>query len=216
MMPTGKITLAIVESNRLYREFIMSLLNRETEFCIDGFRTTAELTAFSKPHVVLAQCDTPEFAQVKDLLKTQPGVKLAILNADPEQKNLLTCIRVGVAGFILKDADAVDVVDTIRAVSIGHKIIPPSIAVSICRQLYEEKSPSNGASSLVGAHITVREQQILNLMIDGLTNKEVAQKLNIATHTVKSHVHNLFQKLEIRNRVDLVTSYWKANLERVD
>jgi len=216
MTHSGKITLAIVESNRLYREFIISLVSREPDICINGFRSASEIRGLSKPHIVLLQSDSPEFAQVKDLLKTLSGVKLVILNADPEQKSLLACIRMGVAGFILKDASGYDVVDTIRSVFVGHKVIPPTIAVSICRQLYEEKTYGNGAPSLGAGRITAREQQILNLMVEGLTNKEVAQRLNIATHTVKSHIHNLFQKLEIRNRVDLVNSYWRANIDSAD
>ena len=211
MTAPRKITLAVVESNRLYREFIVSLVSRETDICINGYRSASELRTSSKPDIILVQSDTPEFAQVKDLLKTLSGVKVVILNADPDQKNLLTCIRAGVEGFVSKDASAFDVVETIRAVYAAHKVIPPAIAVSVCRLLYEEKTSGNGAASLTGARFTIREQQILNLMLKGLTNKEVAHELNIATDTVKSHIHNMFQKLEIRNRVDLVNCYWKAN-----
>jgi len=209
-MPRGKIMLAIVESNRLYREFIMSLVRREDYISINGVPSAAELRTLSKPHIVLVQSDSTEFEQVKDVLRALSGVKLVILNADPDQKNLLACIRLGVAGFVLKDASAFDVVETIRAVSAGHKVIPTTIAVSICGQLYEERSDRRWAATLPGARMTVREQQILTLILEGLTNKEISEKLNIATHTVKSHIHNIFQKFEIRNRVDLLNCYWRA------
>src|SRR5207244_4285422 len=79
-----------------------------------------------------------------------------------------------------------------------------SLAQAVCRQLYYRYTHIGECAALRDMRITFRERQVIGLISQGLSNKEAADRLNIATHTVKSHIHNLFQKFEVRNRVDLI------------
>jgi DNA-binding NarL/FixJ family response regulator len=121
----------------------------------------------------------------------------------PTQSDVVEFVAAGASGFILKNAQVKDFLKSIRLVAQGEKVLPPSLTDSLFSHVVdlaiakEKKNPSQ----LV--RMTKREREIIVLIADGLSNKEIAQRLNIATHTVKSHVHNVMEKLALHTRLQI-------------
>jgi DNA-binding NarL/FixJ family response regulator len=111
-------------------------------------------------------------------------------------------VKEGVSGFVLKDASIRDFVGSIRAVAAGQKVFPASLTDSLLSQIVEDAS-QKGLLNIADVKMTTREREIVDLIADGLSNKEIARKLSIATDTVKSHVHNILEKLSLRSRTEV-------------
>ena len=107
-----------------------------------------------------------------------------------------------VSGFLLKDATVGDFLKTIRAVAAGTKVLPQYLTGSLFSQIVDNAVAESFPPEIIKAvRMTRRERQVIYLVADGLTNKEIAQKLHLSTYTVKSHVHNLLEKLALHTRV---------------
>jgi DNA-binding NarL/FixJ family response regulator len=122
----------------------------------------------------------------------------------PLQADIFEFVQAGVSGFILKDANIAEFYKTIREVYQGARILPPHLTGSLFSQIVENAIYSSKPSAIVeSVRMTKRERQVIDLISDGFTNKEIAQKLHISTYTVKSHVHNILEKLALNTRVQI-------------
>ena len=122
----------------------------------------------------------------------------------PVQEEVFEFVQAGVSGFILKDASVDDFLRTIRSVAGGNKVLPPHLTGSLFSQIVEHAVSGPKKFSLIkSVRMTKREKQVIELIADGLTNKEIAQKLHLSTYTVKSHVHNILEKLALHTRVQI-------------
>ena len=131
---------------------------------------------------------------------------MIVMDLLPVQADIVAFVREGASGFILKDATFDDFLETIRSVAAGAKVLPPSLTGSLFSQIVEQVV-DQGKTDLIGAvRMTKREREVVDLIAEGLSNKEIAQRLNIATYTVKSHVHNILEKLALHTRLQ-VASY---------
>ena len=122
----------------------------------------------------------------------------------PLQEDVLIFVQAGVSGFILKDATVDDFLKTIRSVKDGAKVLPPHLTESLFSQIIEKAvNESNSLKVIDAVKMTKRERQVIELVADGLTNKEIAQSLHLSTFTVKSHIHNILEKLALHTRVQI-------------
>jgi len=116
-------------------------------------------------------------------------------------------VKTGVSGFILKDATVNEFVKTIRTVAKGEKVLPPPLTDSLFSQIVNKtvNGPTDDSSPdlLNAVRLTKRELQVMRFISEGMTNKEIAKKLHISTYTVKSHVHNVLEKLALHSRVQI-------------
>jgi DNA-binding NarL/FixJ family response regulator len=113
-------------------------------------------------------------------------------------------IQAGVSGFILKDANVEDFLRTIRSVAAGTKVLPPFLTETLFSQIVIKAVKELDHSKIIeSVRMTKRERQVIDSVADGLTNKEIAQKLNLSTYTVKSHIHNILEKLALHTRVQI-------------
>jgi len=160
-----------------------------------------------KPHIALLDLGllTQNSLQVvKSVMKKFPGTKLIVMDLVPVQEEILEFVQAGVSGFILKDATVDDFLRTIRSVAQGNKVLPPHLTDSLFSQIVERAlTGTNKAGLLKSVRMTKREKQVIELIADGLTNKEIAQNLHLSTYTVKSHVHNILEKLALHTRVQI-------------
>jgi len=108
-----------------------------------------------------------------------------------------------VSGFVLKDASFDEFIATIRSVATGKKVLPPRMTESLFSQIAKEVDGQEPARVLEAVRMTPREREVIDLIGEGLSNKEIAQRLNIATHTVKSHVRNVMEKLALHTRLQI-------------
>jgi DNA-binding NarL/FixJ family response regulator len=140
---------------------------------------------------------------VASLTLAAPATRVVMMDLLPVQEDFGAFITAGASGFILKDATVEDFVATIRSVAAGIDVVPRALTGSLL-SLVAEHAVVRRTPALLGAmRMTAREQEITALIAEGLSNKEIALRLNIATYTVKSHVHNILEKLALHTRLEI-------------
>ncbi|HMD32255.1 MAG TPA: response regulator transcription factor [Candidatus Acidoferrales bacterium] len=158
-------------------------------------------------HVLLLD-SMPLFLAEGDALQVlrseTPELKIVLMGMEDDDQAFLQSVRRGAIGFLLKEASAAEVVAAVRAVTSGEAVCPPRL----CRVLFEYLSqqthslPSSRTHSQLG--LTRREQQLVPLIVRGLSNKEIAARLNVSEQTVKNHVHRILHKVGADNRLGVV------------
>ncbi len=206
----AKIRVLLMEDNRLLREGIAAMLNQEPD--IRAVSTTGNGDALEqarklKPHVVLLDLglrSANSLKVVESIKREFSRTDVIVMDLIPVQADVAEYVRAGVSGFILKDATLDDFLHTIRSVAQGTKILPPSLTGSLFSQIVEHALQSGKVGTLIeSVRMTRREQDVIDLIAQGRSNKEIASQLNIAVHTVKSHVHNILEKLAIHSRLEV-------------
>lgn len=141
---------------------------------------------------------------VKLINKDFPKVKIIVMDLLPLQEDVFEFVEAGVSGFMLKDISVEEFLKTIRTVFDGAKVLPPHLTGSLFSQIINHAI--NGLTHTVindSVQMTKRERQVIELIAKGDTNKEIAQKIHLSTYTVKSHVHNILEKLALSTRVQI-------------
>jgi len=167
----------------------------------------------NQPEVIVIDWQDATEPNLNLLSTDMPNARVVVMDADAGPLNVVSCVRLGVMGFTLKNSTLTDVAEAIRSVADGHRVIPDRLALKMSEQLYNEQN--NGNSFVAGGNrgLTTREQEIARLVAEGLGNQEIADKLSIQSVTVKSHIHAILQKLNCRNRLELARVYWKQRQE---
>jgi DNA-binding NarL/FixJ family response regulator len=206
-----KIRLLLIEDNRLLREGLTAMLKKQQDINVvetvgDGENIVAMMKKY-KPEVLLLDLGLRSRSSlnlVKLVKKNFPSSKVIIMDLIPSQADVLEFVQAGVSGFILKDATVSDFLKTIRSVAKGLKVLPSNLTGSLFSQIVEHAiNRSNPSILLDSVRMTKREKQVIELISEGYTNKEIAQKLHLSTYTVKSHVHNILEKLALNTRVQI-------------
>jgi two-component system nitrate/nitrite response regulator NarL len=201
----------LIEDNRLLREGIAAMLQKHGDFDIvaraeDGDSLRQMREASKAPDIVLLDLGLEKVNSLKlmDQMRREfPGVRVIAMDILPDEVDIVEFIKAGGAGFILKSAALEDYIDAIRAVAEGHKVLPPAMTTSLFTQIVESALMSDKDLSDKPFQLTTREQEIIGLISEGLSNKEIATRLQIATYTVKSHVHNILEKLALGSRLQI-------------
>lgn len=142
--------------------------------------------------------------QLMALLRQElPAVRIIAMDILPDQIDVVEFVEAGASGFILKSASLADYVATIQAVANGEKVLPAVLTASLFTQIVETALTSGKGIPDSAIRLTSREKEIVDLIAEGLSNKAIAARLHIATHTVKSHVHNILEKLTLHSRLQI-------------
>lgn len=205
------IRVLLVEDNRLLRDGATAILNKQADIkAISVSGTNGDALAKAqvfKPHVVLLDIGLRNMNSVKivQLMRKEfPKTEVVVMDLIPSHADVAEFVKVGVAGFILKDATLADFLHTIRTVAKGTKVLPPPLTGSLFSQIVEHALKSGNVDKIVNSvRLTKREQEVIDSIAAGFSNKEIAAKLFIAVHTVKSHVHNILEKLALHTRLEL-------------
>lgn len=206
------VQVFILAENRLLREALARILNKKNDMrvvasaaiCPDIVGQIAE----AAPHVLL--CDSSalalsELQLVAEVRAAVPGLKVVMIGMEENSDIFLRSVRDGVVGYVLKDASAMEVATAVRSVVNHEAVCPPTL----CRVLFDELArPSvRQPETFVLRHnlgLTRREQQLVQMIGHGLTNKEIAAKLNLSEQTIKNHVHRMLRKLGASDRLNAV------------
>ena len=135
--------------------------------------------------------------------KEMEHARVIVMDLLPAHEEIAEFVHVGVAGFILKDATFEDFVGTIRLVADGARVLPPPMTGTLFSQIAQVAVRKEKAAALEGVRMTRREREVIELIGGGMSNKEIAQRLHIATDTVKSHVRNVMEKLALHTRLQI-------------
>lgn len=207
MTPSNAITVAIIDDNRLVREALAAMLGELTDVRVVTSATanTAFLTE-TTPDVLLLDVglsDQESLNVAVALRRDSPGVKIIVMDIIPVHEEIMEFVNAGVSGFLLKDSTFDEFVATIRSVAAGHKVLPPRMTQSLFSQIVNAARGGEAERTLADVRMTPREREVIALIGEGLSNKEIAQRLEIATHTVKSHVRNVMEKLALHTRLQI-------------
>ncbi|HSW30235.1 MAG TPA: response regulator transcription factor [Longimicrobiales bacterium] len=202
------ISVALIEDNRLVREGLTALLNQhpDLEVVAEGANGGTLTVGEVNPHVVLLDLGlrNGDSLRVAEHLKRDfPDTKIIVMDLLPVHEEIVEFVNAGVSGFIMKDATLEDLVGAIRAVADGAHVLPPEMTGTLFSQIARDAVSKGRPRALDSVRMTPREREVINLIAEGLSNKEIARRLHIATHTVKSHVRNIMEKLMLHTRLQI-------------
>jgi DNA-binding NarL/FixJ family response regulator len=202
------ITVAVIEDNRLVREGMTDMLNELPDVRVVLAATSLETSMLkaSNPRVVLLDVGLQDgnslrLAESVQLEMTESRV--IVMDLLPVHEELAEFVNAGVAGFILKDATFEDFIATIRAVAGGARVLPPRMTDTLFSQIARTAVERSEEEAIESVRMTPREREVIALIAEALSNKEIAQQLGIATDTVKSHVRNVMDKLALHSRLQI-------------
>lgn len=201
------LTIAIIDDNRLVRDALSALLTALPDMrVVTSAAADTALLAAGKPHVLLLDVglrDQDSLSVAATLRQDFPDAKIIVMDLLPVNDEIAEFVNAGVSGFVLKDATFDEFVATIRSVHAGEKVLPPRMTESLFSQIANVAAGREREQVLEDVRMTRREHEVIVLIGEGLSNKEIAQRLNIATHTVKSHVRNVMEKLALHTRLQI-------------
>jgi DNA-binding NarL/FixJ family response regulator len=207
----ANIRILLIEDNLLLREGIAAMLDGHDGFEVVAVAEDGDAAARLKesgrsPNVVLLDLGLAKSnsLELMGLLRAElPEIRVIAMDILPDQVDIVEFVEAGGAGFILKSASSEDYVDTIKAVARGENVLPAVLTASLFTQIVETAVRSDKGLPDSAIRLTNREKEIVDLIAEGLSNKDIALRLHIATHTVKSHVHNILEKLMLSSRLQI-------------
>lgn len=204
---TNPVRILIVDDHPMAREGMKVILEEEPTFQIVGEATTGkkaiELTETLMPDLILMDINLPDLngMEATRMIKSKyPYVKIVMVTVSDDIVDLFESIKNGAQGYLLKHVEHESWIPYLKAIMNDDVQIDKPIAKQILKEFsdYEIEEENKEIDRL-----STREKEILTLVANGLTNKEISQRLEISEHTVKNHLKNLFQKLHLNNRVQL-------------
>lgn len=201
------VELLLVSDVRLFRDGLSLVLAESAGLRIVGYAATAAETeaclATLRPDVLLLDMSVPHCVEIgiasRAVAPTVGIVAFAVASDEAEQ---MACVEAGITGFVPRDGDAKDLINAIHSVVRGETFCSPRVVASTFRRL-ADLSTAGRASETSSAPVSERERQIVELIDRGLSNKEIAQRLHIGVATVKNHVHNILDKLQLTRRGEI-------------
>ncbi len=205
-----KIRLLLIEDNRLLRNGILSIVKSQKDILAIAASGDGKSILFKikqlKPDVVLLDLGlrSQNSLHVVEIVKRDfPKAKIIVMDLAPVQADILQYVKAGANGFILKDTSLKNFLYTLRAVAEGATVLPPVLADSLFTQIIEYAVKSDKLRVEDAVKMTKRESEVIMLLGEGKSNKEIAQKIHVSTYTVKSHIHNIMEKLALHTRLEI-------------
>lgn len=202
------IRILLVDDQPLFRRAIATLIDAQPDLEVVGQGSNGlegvEMAHQLLPDVLLMDVEMPVMNGVEAagrVLEDLPGTKVILLTVSEDDEYLLPAVRQGVHGYLLKDMHPDELFETFRQVVRGQSPFAPALVGRLLAELRGQPSAGSRASQPDQPELSQRELEILRLVADGLSNREIGSRLSITEGTVKNHVHNALQKLHMDNRI---------------
>jgi DNA-binding NarL/FixJ family response regulator len=213
-----KIRVLIADDHPLFRDGVQALLKSldDMEFvgeAANGHEAISQAASL-QPDVILMDIQMPGVNGIeatRRIVQTSPHIGVIILTMFEDDDSIFAAMRSGARGYILKGADQADIVRTIRSVSIGEALFSPSIAKKLMNYF---AAPKLSGPPQAFPELTEREREVLNLIAQGLNNTEIANRLVLSPKTVRNHISNIFDKLQVADRAQAIIKARDAGLGR--
>jgi DNA-binding NarL/FixJ family response regulator len=201
----------LLAENRLLREALVRILSKREDIQVVGAgphsaQALEQVVSTGAKIVVLDSIATAlsSAGVIRRLHELDSAIKIVMVGMEADEAVFLRVVQEGVVGYVLKDASATEVARTIRAVSAGEAVCPPSLSVALFQWIARHRVtlPSQHLRRSLG--FSLREQQLVGLIREGLSNKEMAGRLNLSEQTVKNHVHRMLRKAGAPDRLAMV------------
>ena len=214
-LPPGPIRVRLLMESRLSREALTRILRRFPDITVVGQERRPDAAEEARAAVEasggeLLVLDTGEpeaflAASGADCGQpTKPKILLIGMNGDPEQ--FIAAVHSGVSGYLLKDASASEIVVAIRALARGEAHCPPQLCLKLFQHIAEQRHVMEPGPTRVTTRLTLRQQKLVSMVAEGLTNKEIASNLNLSEFTVRNHMHRIMRRLKATNRCEVVAT----------
>jgi DNA-binding NarL/FixJ family response regulator len=209
------IGVFLLAENRLLRESLARIFSKKSDLRLVGAaafssRVVPQLVSAS-PDVLLldsAPVVLSGLGMIPEFRRAIPGLKVVMISMDADKETFLRAVCEGAVGYVQKDASAAELIAAVRAVAHGEAVCPPALCLALfefCAQ--RSRLPSPDGKRYLG--FTRRQQQLVEMIGQGLTNKEIAAQLNLSEQTVKNHVHRMLRKTGAADRLAVVR--WPPN-----
>lgn len=220
---TDTLRVLLVDDQPIIRSGFAMMLSVEEDLVVVGEaangREAIDLAERERPDVIVMDVQMPVMdgiAATREIVERDLG-RVIILTTFDADNYLFDALQAGASGFLLKNAEADQLVDALRAVGHGHALLAPEVTQRVIAQMSVPSVPAGGGEgrhAALLAHLTDRELDVLRLMGAGRSNSEIAADLVIGAATVKTHVSSIFAKLQVRDRVGAVIIAHEAGIAR--
>jgi DNA-binding NarL/FixJ family response regulator len=213
------IRILIADDQRLFRHSLRMLLEHEDDIKVVGEASDGqeayEQARSSRVDLVLMDVEMPKLdgiAATRAIAKAQPEIKILMLSAYADDERVMHGIQAGAVGYIVKDASPEEFVRIIRATAAGQDVVSPYLAnlnpVVLARMRKGAGDEPHGvAVEVSNLNLSPRQQEIVNLLVLGKSNKEMADKLSLSNDTVKAHLQHIFRKIGVSSRLEAVVFF---------
>jgi two-component system NarL family response regulator len=203
------VRVIVVDDQELFRRGLVMLLGVEPDIEVVGEAgdgvTASELAVSTMPDIVLLDVRMPKRSGLQACMRIKeevPSARIIMLTVSDEEGDLYEAVKNGASGYLLKDSSIEEVAQAIRVVAEGQSLISPSMAVKLIDE-FKEMSRTD-RDQVPTPRLTDRELEVLRLVAKGLNNREAAKELYISENTVKNHVRNILEKLQLHSRMEAV------------
>jgi DNA-binding NarL/FixJ family response regulator len=219
MMATGNTGLSheigvyLLAENRLLRDTLARLLRKRSEINVVGVGRSSEA---AKGTILASKCDVVLMdsfdneacsSMLDDVLEHDSGIKLLLFGMDHDPEMFSKAVHFGICGYLLKEASAAEIVAAVRAAARGEASCPPSLCMTLIQYLSKRRREKGETQDSLGCSqkaLTPRQLQLLRLVAEGMTNKEIAANLNLSPFTVKNHLRRVMRQVEATSRYNAV------------
>src|SRR5450755_2769837 len=207
------IRVLIADDHALFRRGLEMVLEEEDDIDLVGQASdgteAVSVAGESLPDIVLMDIRMPKISGIeacRAIKEVAPSAKIVMLTISDEEEDLFEAIRAGASGYLLKDIPLDEVADAVRSVHGGQSLINPSMAGKLLTEFatLARRDGEARAQEVPAPKLTDREMQVLKLVARGMNNRDIAKELFISENTVKNHVRNILEKLQIHSRMEAV------------
>jgi DNA-binding NarL/FixJ family response regulator len=206
-----EVSVYLLSENRLLRDTLARLLRKRSEINVVGVGRSSESV---KDDILASQCDVVLMDSIEnaatalfcdDPIELQPAVKVLLFGMNNDPELFIKAVQFGICGYLLKEASAAEIISAVRAAARGEATCPPNLCMALIQHLskrrHDKLEPFDSCNQKA---LTPRQLQLVQLVAEGLTNKEIAANLNLSQFTVKNHLRRVMRQVEAANRHDAV------------
>ncbi|GAB3714007.1 response regulator transcription factor [Nocardiopsis nanhaiensis] len=208
--PAKPIRVMVVDDHALFRRGLMSVLDDENDIDVVGEAgdgdEAVQRAETSRPDVIIMDVWMPHSTGIEAAPRIRaavPGVKFVMLTMSEDQSDLFEALKAGASGYLLKDVAVTDMAGVVRSIAAGRTSVHAGMAAKLITEFAElAKQDSGPAEKMVLPQLTGRESEVLRLVAQSMNNREIGERLFITENTVKNHVRNILEKLQVHSRTE--------------
>jgi DNA-binding NarL/FixJ family response regulator len=220
---SGSIRVVIVDDHALFRRGLDRVLGDEPDIKVvgeaaDGVEAISRVRELT-PDIVIMDVRMPRASGIeaaRTIRAVAPETKVIMLTVSDLEEDLYEAVKAGVNGYLLKEVAIPEVADAVRAVAAGHSLVSPSMASKLFTEFNVLAQQADDRQRSLSPRLTERELEVLKLVARGLSNRDIAGELYISENTVKNHVRNVLEKLQLHSRMEAVVYAMREKLLDVD